>query len=350
MYGYGEYTQSLSQEEILSEVTQEEIFGIFIKTEIILDKGAYYKAPYRDDSNPDCYFEEFDGKLYFVDFADTIKSKNCFSFISRCISSNNIFDTLTFITKSLNLGKGNNSEKKTVNKESDLVEVKKIKKERVISFAPRKFNSKDKKFWSQYEISSQNLIEDKVIPIVAYQSTSRKGEVFTIVEMFNMYAYTDFDGGRVKVYRPYGTKDSKWFTNCTQNDVGGIDHLPMYGDLLIIAKSYKDYRVLKNQGLTVVWFQNEGMLPNPTIIRNLGKRFHKIVVWFDNDRAGIDNCKLVVNYINSMFPGKARMLYLDIDLLEEGIKDPSDLIAKKGREKLIEFIISKNLLSNESTR
>lgn len=349
MYGYSEYNQSLSQEEILSEVTQEEVFGIFIKTEIILDKGCLYKAPYRDDSNPDCYFEEFDGKLYFVDFADTIKSKNCFSFISRCIKSNSINDTNTFITKTLNLGKGNNSEKKTVNKESDLVEVKKIKKERVISYAPRNFNGKDKQFWSQYEISKQNLIDDKVIPIIAYQSTSRKGEVFSVVEMYNMYAYTDFNGGRAKIYRPYGTKESKWFTNCTQNDVGGILQLPETGDLLVIAKSYKDYRVLRNQGLTVVWFQNEGMLPNPTIIRNLGKRFQRIVVWFDNDKPGIDNCKLVVNYINSMFPGKARMLYLDIDLLEESIKDPSDLIAKKGREKLIEFLINKNLL-DESTR
>ena len=57
MYGYNEII-SLSPEEILNEISQEDIFNIFIKKEIIADKnGATYVAPYRNDQNPDCYFE-----------------------------------------------------------------------------------------------------------------------------------------------------------------------------------------------------------------------------------------------------------------------------------------------------
>ena len=344
MYGYNEII-SLSPEQILEEVSQEEIFSLFINKEIIADKNrATYVAPYRSDSNPDCYFEEYDDRLFFVDFADIPQSKSCFSFISKCTGLNYL-DTLQYIIRELNLGKGNNSKKNGIKqKEINVVEVKKIKKERTITYSPRQFNDKDKKFWSQYEISRENLQEDGVIPIDLYKSTSRRGEPFVIRSFDIMYAYTDFPEGKVKIYRPYGNKEEKWFTNCTQNDIGSIEHLPISGDKLIISKSYKDCRVIRNQGLNSVWFQNEGMIPSPTLLRSLCKRFNEIVIWFDNDDAGIKAAKLVASHINSLYPGKVKIIHLDINLLEEGIKDPSDFIAKKGRDELIKFMKTKKLL------
>jgi DNA primase len=86
------------------------------------------------------------------------------------------------------------------------------------------------------------------------------------------------------------------------------------------------------------------MLPKPTLIVQLCKRFDEIIVWFDNDEAGLKSCKIVVNYINSLFPGKAKALHLDTSLLKQGVKDPSDLISKKGKTELIEFIKNKKLL------
>lgn len=343
MYGYNEII-SLSPEQILEEVSQEDIFKLFIKEDIITDKDlATYVAPYRSDSNPDCYFEEYDNRLFFVDFADIPQSKNCFSFISRCTGLN-FLDTLAYIINKLNLGKGNNSkEKSTIQKENKVVEVKKLKKERTITYAPRKFNNKDKEFWSQYEISSEQLIEDGVIPIDIYRSISRKGTPFTIKPIDITYAYTDFDNNKIKIYRPFGGKEEKWFTNCSQNDVGSINHLPISGKKLIIQKSYKDCRVLRNQGLNAVWFQNEGMIPNPTILKSLCRRFDQIIVWFDNDDAGLKAARIVANNINSLYPGKVKVIHLDPSYLEEGIKDPSDLIAKKGKQELVKFIKSKNL-------
>ena len=344
MYGYNEII-SLSPEEILEEVSQEDIFSIFIKKEIIIDKnGATYVAPYRNDENPDCYFEEYEGKLFFVDFADIPQSKNCFTFISKCTGLN-YSDSLQFIIKHFNLGKGNSPKRnKTVLKENEVVEVKKIKRERTITYVPRQFNGKDKKFWSQYEISSKELIEDGVIPVDLYKSTSRKGVPFVIRPFDIVYAYTDFEDGKVKIYRPYGNKEEKWFTNCTQNDIGCINNLPISGDTLIISKSYKDCRVLRNQRLNSIWFQNEGMIPNPTLLKQLCKRFDNIIIWFDNDEAGMRASKIVASHINSLFPKKARIIHLDIELLQEGIKDPSDLISKNGKQELIEFIKNKKLL------
>ena len=63
-----------------------------------------------------------------------------------------------------------------------------------------------------------------------------------------------------------------------------------------------------------------------------------------NDEAGIKAAKLVASHINSLYPGKAKVIHLDISLLEQNIKDPSDLRFKKGKSELIEFMKSKKLL------
>lgn len=348
MYGYKEYIP-LTAEEIFKRVSQKDVFGIIIKRPIIIDKSrATYVAPYRNDNNPDCYFEEYQGKLYFIDFADIDqKPKDCIKFTMRTLSLSYI-EALKYINEYFSLGLGNSTKvaKKIIVENSHNVEdfSKAFKKKRTITYIPRQFNGKDSAFWGKYEISRQNLIDDGVIPIELYKSTNRRGEPFTVRPLDIMYAYTEFDAGKVKVYTPKGNKFEKWFTNCNQDDVGSIKHLPDKGDLLIISKSYKDCRVIRNQGLTSIWFQNEGMLPNLTIIKNLCKRFKTIIVWFDNDQAGLANGKVVVDYINSISPKKAKLIFLPPKLLQEKIKDPSDLIAVKGKKKLTKFLEEKKLI------
>ena len=86
------------------------------------------------------------------------------------------------------------------------------------------------------------------------------------------------------------------------------------------------------------------MIPNPTLLRQLCNRFKEIIIWFDNDDAGLRSCKIVASHINSLYPGKAKVIHLDTSLLEQNIKDPSDLISKKGKSELIEFMKNKKLL------
>jgi hypothetical protein len=348
MYGYKEFIP-LTAEEILKRVSEKDVFGIIIKKPIIIDKtGATYVAPYRNDNNPDCYFDEYQGRIYFVDFADIDKRpKNCMKFLMRSLSLD-YKNILEYINEYFNLGLGNSTKvaKKIIVENSYNVEdfSKVFKKKRTITYIPRQFNGKDNAFWRKYEISKQNLIDDGVIPIDLYKSTNRKGEPFTVRPLDIMYAYTDFNEGKIKIYAPRGNKLEKWFTNCNQDDIGSMKHLPDKGELLIISKSYKDCRVIRNQWLNSVWFQNEGMLPNLTIIKNLCKRFKTIVVWFDNDQAGLANGKVVVDYINSIVPKKAKLIFLPPKLLQEKVKDPSDFIAVKGKQELIKFLQEKKLI------
>ena len=345
MYGYEQYSP-LTPENILSRVSQQEIFEIVFKEGIQLDREHHYKAPYRDDTVPDCYFEKVDRKIYFVDFAASgKKSLTCFNFIMK-VYNVSFYDSLEVVNRyySLGLGDNTNSVKKII--ENDYVEEENIKKsfkKRVITVLPRLYIYKDRNFWHNYEISKENLVEDLVLGVELYQSTNRIGETFSVRPTKLCYAYTDFPDGRKKIYTPYGDKLEKWFTNCSQDDVGSIQHLPSRGRLLIITKSYKDCRVLRNQGLNAVWFQNEGMIPNMEILIDLCNRFDNIVIWFDNDSAGIANSRVVTELFNSITPNKARSIMLPPRLLQLAIKDPSDLIHKKGKVDLTSFLANKQL-------
>lgn len=334
MYGYKNYVE-LTPQEILNRVKQADIFKIIFKDNINFNKT--YCAPYRADNNPSCYFEKVKDIIYFVDFADTRINKNCFFFLQSCFNLS-YNEVLLYVNDYFNLGLGFSSHslkpvRTTVEKIVNLPKVQKV-----ITYAVRKFDVRDKIFWGKYEITKQNLVDDNVLPLSFYRLQSDKPTV-NITPYDIAYAYTEFPNNKCKIYRPNADKKIKWITNCNQHDVGSYIHLPLTGKLLYITKSYKDCRVLRNQGLHSVWFQNEGMFPNQNILLDYCKRFNKIIVWFDNDTVGIKNGIYLVDYLNKLCKNKAKLCFLPVNLLDYKIKDPSDCIVKH-KKILLEIIES----------
>ena len=107
---------------------------------------------------------------------------------------------------------------------------------------------------------------------------------------------------------------------------------------LMITKSYKDYRVLRNLGVNVTWFQNEGSVPNN--LKKIINGYKDVIIFFDNDYTGLEASEKLVNIIGN----KAREIYLPIPLLEEGIKDASDMYLKKGVDEL-KLFLTKNKIN-----
>ena len=346
MYGYYEYTE-LEPEDILNLVSQEDIFNLVIDGEINIGRDHTYLAPYRDDNIARCYFEEIGDVLYFVDFADSgSPSKDCFGVIGSVFELS-FPQTLDYICEKLNLGNGNSTVKsRNENDKFCRRKKKKLLRQKTITIFPRPYNYKDKKFWEKYGISMQNLIDDKVIPIQMYSSYSKKGDFFSARPLDITYAYTDFPEEKKKIYRPHSRNPDKekWFTNCNQNDIGGIDSLNKVVDQIVVTKSYKDWRVLKNQGVNTVWFQNEGMIPSKELLSLHFGGFKEIIVWFDNDSPGIAKATSTVEYLKEVFPQTVvRKLFLPPVLLRLKIKDPSDLISKKNKQSLTNFLKEKNI-------
>ena len=312
----------ISKESILDLVTQEQIFELVFN--FIPQEFDYVVSPLRYDRTPGCWFTyHTNGVLYFIDFAHTRTHSDCFNIVQDFFQFPNFYLTLEYIHKTLIQGKM--ELKPVINKE----ETKKIVKEKVkLLIEARQFNPADVKFWSQYGIRKKHLVEDRVFAVQKLFALNTKSGSHIIDCKDIAYSYNDFSEARKKVYFPMREGRKRFLTNCTKNDVGGINSLVSYGKELIIAKSYKDYRVLKNNGKNVVWFQNEGMIPNDSILNLLVRHFNSIIVWFDNDQPGIIASEKVKNYINTLVPGKAKNLWLPERSLEVGIKDPSDCIAK----------------------
>lgn len=344
MSGYGYTTTRLyiSKEEILSKVSQKEIFQMIFG--YLPEEYRYTSSPFRQDNHPNCYFEWYKGTLWFIDWAESGKRRHrdCFNAVQDHYGVT-FYGSLGIVNKhfKLELSAGHHEDSEvthTAKEEKELLKSNK-KKVRDITFKARSFNGGlDKDFWTPFEITRNNLVEDNVFPVVWYRVFSKRLKVnVTIRPYTRTYLVGNFNP-RVKIYTPDLVGKGKWITNCTENDIGGLDSLAASGELLVITKSYKDYRVLKNQGLNVVWFQNEGMIPKGEIFIDLLKRFTKVIVFFDNDDTGIKASIDIANIINSMFPHKATPLHLPTPLLDLSIYDPSDYIKTKGKSPLLHFL------------
>lgn len=339
----------INKEKILEYVTEKEIYELVFGFQP--EQYQYVTSPFRDDNNPGCWFS-FDpnkNQLRFIDFGNYdniqgIKMSNidCFNAVQIYYKLPNFFQTLNFIKEKLI--KGKNLSRKTISVENTFKE--KTKKRKVlIEFTPKLYKPIDGRFWSPYGITKENLIEDKVFSVLSYKLYNTKnGDFFKRVN-FPCYCFTDFKESRKKLYIPYKKGAKRFITNCIADDVGGYNSLPDFGKQLIITKSYKDWRVLKNQGINTVWFQNEGMIPSYEILIDLCRRFEKILVFFDNDEPGIKAGRKVVTHLNTLYKNKAFQIYLNPNLLKSHyISDPSDLYKKKSEKHLKMFLQKNNII------
>lgn len=332
----------LDKDKILEYLTEEDIFNLVFNFKP--EEYQYVCSPLRTDNSPGAYFERSieNNKLYLVDWADSIKVFNdCFDSVQRYFKLPNFYQTLLFIKK--NLIDNKNIKPILKFKPSKSSETIKTEIKPDILFVGRGFQDQDKVFWSKYKISKSNLLEDKVFPVSKYVVVnSKKGNSCLQIAYTLCYVYTDFTSKNKKLYFPYKKSGSKFISTCGKNDIGGLRFL-FDSPKLVITKSYKDYRVLKNQNLNVIWFQNEGVIPCDSILLPILDRYKEIIIFYDNDKAGIEASKKVCNYINSYYPNKSRSIHLPLELLEQGVKDPSDLIFKKGEQELKNFIY-KNII------
>lgn len=322
-----ESKEFIDQNEILKYVSEEEIFSLVFGFKPI--EYQYVTSPLRDDDeNAGCWFEYIDDKFFFRDFAYSNRPIDCFHVVKDYYNLPNFPSTLRFVKERLI----DNKDRLPINP------VKYKEKEKFyMNIVTRQFLLKDALFWKQYGISRQNLLDDSVFAVHrAYLFNTKSGDMITNFTNKLGYIFTEFEEGRKKLYMP--NNDLRFISECNQNDIGSIKHLVPFGDLLFIKKSYKDCRIIRNFGYNSVWFQNEGMFPSDDILYNLAKRFIKIIIFYDNDSAGITASTELSNKINQYFPKKASPLWLPEELNQQGITDPGEFYKYKGIQQLQKFL------------
>ena len=318
------YEEPWNVDEILDKYSEEDIFKIVFGH--YPDYNTSYLSPFREDMHANCYFEWYKGRLYFKDHADIVR--NCFQAVRDYVKLDTNIEVYSFIHEYF---KNNKPALKT--------EFKKIRKEctekkfRSITVYKRKFELRDELYWKQYHITEEQLQNDLVFSIFRFRYFSAKKQMWLVANPLDItYAITGFERGK-KIYRPMNKNPkSKWLTNCNHNDIGNVKNISSDSDYLIITKSYKDHRVIRNEGYSnVVWFQSELQFPDDKLLLELIKPYPYIFIFYDNDKAGIKGSKKLKDKIVKIQSYKVvKELFSPFPIF----KDPASIVSNKGKEEL----------------
>ena len=297
-------TEYLTKEKLYEAISQEEIFRRYIPN--FKSVGTKFKSNLREDPNPSCIITPYNGVLWYKDFGTTTKAVDAVGYVAM-IYGINYNQALEKIAN--NLGYDATIKVTSLSK----IEVKKK-----FEFKVRNFFNRDKEYWGQYGLTADDLKFFDIYPI-DWLRVIKDSHVTVVREEF-AYVYI-IDKGVYKFLFPYS--DYKWLSNCTSDTYQGYNQLPWTGELLIITKSLKDVAVLKKLGYYAIAPGSEAQVISKQFMSLLKKRFNRIVLFYDNDTAGISgaNKNATLHQLGSI-----------IIPVEYEIKDISDYVKINGLE------------------
>ena len=262
---------------ILSKVTEYDIYARYIGQ---FKVGFIYNSPFRKDKNPSfgIFQSKKTGKLLFKDHGNG-ECGDVIKFVELYTGLTNYNDVLNRIVSDMSIT--NNTKLKSIKKyESN---------ETIIGVVRQDWTDIDINYWLQFGITLDTLNKFNVSSIKYYLCN---GIVKGIYKENNpMYAYKVYD--HFKIYRPYADKYTKWRNNLSETDIQGFQQLPSKGDLLIITKSLKDVMCLYEMGYYAISPSSESTFIPDKAINLLKKRFKRILLCFDRDKAGCKNMRKI---------------------------------------------------------
>lgn len=314
----------LTLDYILSKVTEYDIYAAYIGS---FKVGMIYNSPLRKDKTPSfgCYYSRSTKQLMFKDHG-TGECGNVIKFISLLTGITNYSDILKDIVSKLK-----------ITKDTQLVSSKQYipSTETVIGVVRQDFTLTDINYWSQFNISTTTLKKFGVSSIKYYLCN---GIVKGIYRDTNpMYAYKVYN--HFKIYRPLADKYTKWRNNLTELDIQGYKQLPKTGDVLIITKSMKDVMCLYEMGISAISPSSESTFIPDKVLKQLKKRFKRIIIIFDRDPSG---CRSSIRIWNKY---KLKPLFINKRFKS---KDISDAIKNNSFSTIKEWII--NEINNERNK
>lgn len=320
----------LNTKQILEKTSEKFIYEYYLNQNI--QNGKLYKCPIHNDKSPSLgFYISKNNSLHYKCFGCGSQG-NVFEFVKN-IYNIDFKESVVKIQKDLNL---KNNDKITVkninnsnfNKNVELFENKKTKI--IPTFRP--FNKIDFDYWNSYYIPLELLIkyDIKACKLVYIINKADEHILWAIHQNNNpIYSYQIDDS--FKIYRPLSDKKSKWLSNTDNFNIQGLKQLPDKGELLIITSSMKDVLVLNVMGYNAIALGGEGNNIPDKILDYLYACFDNIIVFYDNDEAGL---KYGLKFSNQIGAGN---IFIPLEYEQ---KDISDFVKANNLE------IGKKLMKN----
>lgn len=308
-------------QQLYSLLGQERIMSFYFHQQIII--GKRYCNPFRDDSNPSCFFKWSQvGNLYFVDYATQKIYYNPIDV--ACMATGYGYpDILYKIESDFNLKNLNLENRKQLELETSSFKKPEVKPAN-IKVSTVKFTKKDLDYWKQFGITPE---------ILSFYNVKKVSKAWIADQLW--YIHNDIDPcyrykekDKFKIYRPFADKKNKFRTNYFGGILEGYEQLPHKGELLIITKGLKDVMCLHSLGINAVAVRSENTPVSENAFNLLNNRFEKIYIWFDADEAGVKGADKLSQMYN------LPCIYHDKELG----KDPSEIYVNNEKQKVLEII------------
>lgn len=315
----------ITKEYLLSKESQETYLEYYLGLKV---RKGLYKSPLRKDNSPTCaffrgasediVFKDFSGH-FCGDFVKIVQFKNACSYQTALNIVANDFGYkytrgLVKNSKPIQISTTN-----FVDKGSSEIRVE-----------VQPFTKDELKWFGEIGITEKILKKFKVF---SCKTVFLNNIIHTVSSdkcpSFGYYRGKNNNGVELwRIYYP-NRKEYRFISNWKATMIQGGQQLPEEGDVLVVTKSMKDVMCLYSLGITAIAPNSENLFLTQAQYDNLKKRFKYIVLFYDNDKAGLRNM------------WKFRHQYPDLKCIwlpKNTSKDISDFYRKYGREETLKII------------
>lgn len=320
----------LTKDDILQKIGSEAIYRAEISDMKI---GRAMSNPMRKDQNPSfSVFIGEDGNLHHIDYADDRYKGGCIELVMQKYGLQ-WKEAVEQIGRQWGLLEGIQ-----IHKIPEVAEKRSLEATRrhcMIQVQTRPWDSRDTKYWGQYGITREIMVQERCWPISELY-INRQREKLDKDEIAYVYQY---DQG-MKIYMPQRTKEDKWKSNISTKLIEDIDQLNGHKKV-IVSKSKKDKLVLRSllpQDVMVISTQNESVSSyTEDVVQLLADR--QVWISYDSDPPGKQASIRVTSRWGYKHVNVPDTLYIN-----DGLKDWAEVYAKYGPDLIIDHMKVKGII------
>lgn len=285
-----------------NNISKAEIFNRFSETQIlytvfpgITKIPCKINSPFREDKNPSFGIYLDDNKhIKFKDFGDPTVKGGLLDLLCqywKCSFPKALDNICNLMVKDTVIS--------VKPKAVHVFTQKEVKQSSRLQVAVRPWRKYDYEYWASYGITPKWLryaevypISHKIITKKDFSTNTNKQYIFPADKY--AYCFVERKEGdiQLKIYQPFNTKGYKWCSKMDASVIGLWTKIPNHGDRVVICSSLKDALCIScTLHIPTLCLQGEGYSMSDTAIRELKRRYKKIFISFDTDKAGIEDSK-----------------------------------------------------------